>query len=193
MHKFIYFLADSPSYPNEIMAKDKAEVLRLVCESVDKESILGIYTEEELIKNRNPEEPRTSPEQSIMSGPGIDDGAIEEVDYASGNDFMVDMMNKALKKATMNEARAQAMQQQATQQPQPAPAPVSVPQPSSAPKFFEDNGTKFKMENGKIYKKVWVDISSGDDAEYRIIKKSTGKPISNKDFVLEKLDWQELA
>ena len=56
MRKFIYFLQDSPSYPNEIFASSKDEVRSLILDSIgpDNEgSIIGIYSAEEIQKKQS--------------------------------------------------------------------------------------------------------------------------------------------
>ena len=187
MQRFIYFLSECPDYPNEIFAKDKQEVVKLICDSgIDNANIGEILSEEEFYRKIGKPMPNnmTSEVHSMISD-------IEEPDYKDGASFMNDMMQKAVSKAKSNEAQA------ALQPPQPQPPNPQVIQQAPASqqtpvKYFEDHGIKFKVENGKIYKKVWTDISSGDDAEYRIIRKSSGKIVSNDGLVLEKLDWQEI-
>lgn len=191
MKKFIYFLNESPGYPNEIYANDKAEVQKLICETCEASSIEAILTEEEFLAKQGIKmnAKNNSADDAASS---IDSAEIEEADYANGNDFMNDMMNKAFRKASTNQIqREQEELAKKTTAESSAPQPAPVVQQEA--KYFEDHGIKFKVEGGKIFKKVWVDISSGDGAEYRIIRKSTGKVVSGDGLILEKLDWQELA
>ena len=60
-------------------------------------------------------------------------------------------------------------------------------------KYFEEGGFQFKLENGKVYKKKWINISSSESSdEYRIINSVTKKPIKSDKYEIEKLDWVEL-
>lgn len=184
MQKFIYFLTEASGYPNEIYANSKQEVVKLLSESVDQSSIENIFTEEEFLK-RTGQYVAPSPQQNVEQEI-VNQDSIERMNYDGGADFMNDMMKKATSKAiSMNKTNNTTAQVVVSE-------PAIEVSPQNA-KYFEDHGIKFKVENGKIFKKVWTDISSADDAEYRIVRKSNHKVVSKDSFILEKLDWEELS
>ena len=202
MKKFIYFLEESPNYPNELYAKDKNEVVSLlVNDGIERSSIKKIIDVEEASQSRanaQSQQPQVLDYDSRV--------------YDNPNDFMNDMLNEAFMKANSNEAAREAAKEAvmlpkaqapaSESQPSmearalessPSPAPASASAPAHAEtKFFEDNGIKFKLEDGKLYKKVWTDVSSAQDAEFRIVKKNTKKIVPKDSFILEKLEWVEL-
>lgn len=202
MKKFIYFLEESPNYPNELYAKDKNEVVSLlVNDGIERSSIKKIIDVEEASQSRanaQSQQPQVLDYDSRV--------------YDNPNDFMNDMLNEAFMKANSNEAAREAAKEAvmlpkaqapaSESQPSmearalessPSPAPASASAPAYAEtKFFEDNGIKFKLEDGKLYKKVWTDVSSAQDAEFRIVKKNTKKIVPKDSFILEKLEWVEL-
>lgn len=187
MQTFYYFLSEQPNYPNKIMAKSKAEVKSLLMESLaDESSILRILSEAEMKGKNNP---KTG---AIYADPD---------DFQNGNDFMNAVINSASNvAAAVHETEQQRMaalaqiDQMQPQQNQPKIKVDSTPIVSMAetgPKYFEEAGIQFKLENGKLYKKVWKDLS-GDDAEFRIINVKTNKPADKTKFKLEQLSWSEI-
>ena len=215
MKKFIYFLEESPNYPNELYAKDKNEVVSLLMnDGVERTSIKKIIDVEELEKQKMRQQMPQNGQQMPFQQPPQQSQVLDYDSrvYDNPNEFMNDMMKEALMKANANEAKAHEQAQQkaaasqqeeeqkpklialeAAQKPQQASQPqLVVQQPVLETKFFEDNGIKFKLENGKLYKKVWKDVSSGDDPDFRIIKKQTKKLVSKDSFILEHLEWEEI-
>ncbi len=203
MKKFIYFLEESPNYPNELYAEDKNEVVSLlVNDGIERTSIKKIIDVEEMSQRGANAQPQ--PMQPQKSQVLDYDSRV----YDNPNDFMNDMINEAFMKANSNEAAAKEAMLTRAQAPapesqpsmevralesSPSPAPTPAPAPVHAEtKFFEDNGIKFKLEDGKLYKKVWTDVSSAQDAEFRIVKKNTKKLVPKDSFILEKLEWVEL-
>lgn len=182
MRKFIYFLQDSPSYPNEIFASSKDEVRNLILDSIgpDNEgSIIGIYSAEEIQKK-----------QSQGAGAIYSDAS----EYGSSKDFFNDVL-KAGKIVGQNieqeEQEVQEVQEvQINEFPKMENKSISNRNTIHDVKYFEEGGFQFKLENGKVYKKNWVNISSSD--EYRIINSVTKKPIKSDKYEIEKLDWVEL-
>lgn len=70
---------------------------------------------------------------------------------------------------------------------------ISISPESTAvlPIYFNDNGNQFKIENGKVYKKVWTTIVS-DDFRIAISQNWSGdhdEKIPEK-YCIERLDWQ---
>lgn len=67
------------------------------------------------------------------------------------------------------------------------PTPMAPPRPPVVE--FEDNGVKFKVEGGSVFKKDWIDVKP---EEYRIVEKTTGKATDLtilKDLKVQKIDW----
>lgn len=55
------------------------------------------------------------------------------------------------------------------------PTGSSPVKPSGEEFFFETDGIKFKMVDGTVYKKDWVEIKGKDKEDYKIVKKSKAK------------------
>lgn len=179
MRKFIYFLQDSPSYPNEIFASSKEEVRDLILESIgpDNEgSIIGIYSAEEIQKK-----------QSQGAGAIYSDAS----EYGNSKDFFNDVI-KAGKIVGQNieQENNNVQVDELPKLPKTESTNISNKPAIHDVKYFEEGGFQFKLENGKVYKKKWVNISSSD--EYRIINSVTKKPIKSDKYEIEKLDWVEL-
>jgi hypothetical protein len=183
MKKYVYFLQDSPNYPNEILASSASEVRSLILESIgaDNESmILNIIAADEYYNKGK---------SAIYSDPN---------DYANSNDFFNSVINSGKKiGAALNEEvqmqpvqqQVQPVQQQMTQSVQQA----QQIQQSQNVKYFEDNGIKYKLENGILYKNNWVPVDELSDKEnYRIINNSTNRVVSSDKYRIEKLDWKEI-
>ena len=178
--KFVYFLADSPNYPNEIWAQSKAEVRQLLLETIpDETAILKII--------------EANPQNNDSQNP--ENFTMDSDDFSNGGDYFNNLLNSANKICAVKEqdevsqkntgiAQIQQMQQ---------PFEAAVPsKPQQETKYFEEAGIKFKLENGCLFKKVWVSVNDGDSPEYRILNAKTGKPITADKFRLEKLEWQQI-
>ena len=69
----------------------------------------------------------------------------------------------------------------------------NTPQPIT---YFETNGIKFKIDNGQVYKKDWVEVTNKSD--YKVIRGMKGKngSIRNQnitaDIQLYRHDWVEV-
>jgi hypothetical protein len=77
-------------------------------------------------------------------------------------------------------------------------------------KYFTESGIKFKLENGELYKKEWVDEpiepymdkvtdpKTGEEKEveiipdFRLVNKETGKPVKLSKYVLQQAVWKKL-
>lgn len=200
MKKFVYFLSDSPSYPNEIYANSAAEVKKLILESVPDESqILKII---EVRPNQAAEGGSQAPApvaQDARRGEDIDPN-----DFSNANDFFSSVMGAAIEKGKAEpEAKAaeEAMEEEA---PPVQPQPVAGPQPiaeagvpcqrteAGPAKFFEEAGIQFKLEGGRIFKRSWVNVSDEDEPMFRIRVRKTGRLADEEKFLLEKLEWVEI-
>lgn len=74
--------------------------------------------------------------------------------------------------------------------PPPVISAVVEPRPSfvvSEPKYFEEDGIKFKLENDVLYKQTWVDT---EDA--RIISIKTGKPYIGDKYKIQTKQWKRI-
>ena len=58
-------------------------------------------------------------------------------------------------------------------------------QPQNPPTFFTEGGLEFKLDNGVLYKKAFVETTS----EFRIINKKTGKIEDPTRFAVEIREW----
>jgi hypothetical protein len=68
-------------------------------------------------------------------------------------------------------------------------------------KYFIDNGIQFKLDNGKLFKKVWqtvpIDAYMSEDGqkvfpEFRIINKETGKQVNTTKYNVQQLVWEAI-
>ena len=82
--------------------------------------------------------------------------------------------------------------------------------PKTETKYFTEAGIKFKLENGELYKKEWVDEpiepymdkvtdpKTGEEKEveiipdFRLVNKETGKPVKLSKYVLQQAIWKKL-
>ncbi len=67
----------------------------------------------------------------------------------------------------------------------------TIPVPGMRPPVveFEDNGIKFKVEGGSVFKKDWVDVKA---EEYRVVERSSGRTLGVEgmvDLKVQRLDW----
>ena len=182
MRKFIYFLQDSPSYPNEIFASSKEEVRNLILESIgpDNEgSIIGIYSAEEIQKK-----------QSQGAGAIYSDAS----EYGNSKDFFNDVIKAGkIVGQSIEQEENNVQVDELPKLPKTENTNISNKTAIHDVKYFEEGGFQFKLENGKVYKKKWINISSSESSdEYRIINSVTKKPIKSDKYEIEKLDWVEL-
>lgn len=200
--KFVYFLSDSPSYPNEIYANSAAEVKKLILESVPDESqILKII---EVRPNQAAEGGAQAPAPAAQDARRGED--IDPNDFSNANDFFSSVMGAAIEKGKAEpEAKAMEEEKAAEEEAPPVqPQPVAEPQPiaeagvpcqrteASPAKFFEEAGIQFKLEGGRIFKRSWVNVSDEDEPMFRIRVRKTGRLADEEKFLLEKLEWVEI-
>ena len=198
MKKFVYFLADSPSYPNEIYANSAAEVKRLVMESIPDESqILRII--EVTPKNQGRlQTPSLQASPQMKQQPQIMDEELDPNDFSDANDFFNNVMNEAIKKGNAEQKNEEMVQEEkpeveATLPPQEPPLPsVQQTVKIEPPRFFEEAGIQFKFDNGKLFKRSWIDVSDEETPLFRIKSKKTGKLADTEKFAIEKLEWVEI-
>lgn len=203
--KFVYFLSDSPSYPNEIYANSAAEVKKLILESVPDESqILKII---EVRPNQAAEGGAQAPAPAAQDARRGED--IDPNDFSNANDFFSSVMGAAIEKGKAEQPEAKAIEEEsaeeeeapARQQPQPVAegkgsAPLQAERCCCAEagpaKFFEEAGIQFKLEGGRIFKRSWVNVSDEDEPMFRIRVRKTGRLADEEKFLLEKLEWVEI-
>ena len=174
MKRFYYFLQDNPNYPEIMMAESKAEVKALILENIGKDmesSILNILTEEEF--------------------KGTADGTNPEFqdpdNFKSGNDFFNSVIKGTNQKLKEGNIVQEVIVNNTSVNEPIVTNSVTVENPI---KYFEAGGEQFKMENGKIYKKVWKEIS--DKGSFRIVNATTSKPITSEKYKIENLIWEEI-
>jgi len=184
MKKFVYFLSDSPTYPNEIYANSPTEVKKLILESVPDESqILKII---EMKPNQSDQQMQNQQnQQQIDANVGQD---MDPNDFKNANDFFNNVMNAAIKREASKPIEKPIRQIETKET---SVKPIEEPV-HTAPKFFEEAGIQFKLENGKLFKKSWVNVSDDDMPQFRIKVRKTGKLADEDKFVLEKLEWVEI-
>lgn len=162
MPKFYYYLKYNPNYPNPIVAKDKNEAMRIVLsELAESDAVVKMLTAAEA-GFEQPEQP-----------------AVEHFEQKSipSKESVSETVQKTCDNKEANESDGIVNDQKQIVQALPV-------------KFFTEAGIDFKLENGKLFKKSWVNLSDSD--EYRIVKVKTGAVVSKDQFVLERLDWVEI-
>lgn len=161
MAKFYYFLKDNPNYPEMIMAKDKNEVVSLLVNDMGdhgRDMILRILSEEEFTGKPSTEQSKTQ---------------ISSNDIIPTNDFVQNTLNM--------------LSNQKEEEVQSQPVKVMHEDKNIQVKYFTAGGEHFKLENGILYKKIWIEVTNHDD--FRIVKSDTKKPIKSDKYKIETLDW----
>lgn len=187
MKKFIYFLQDSPTHPFEINAISKAEVKSLIMESVPDEShILAIYTAEEFNQKYNKQKPSVN---NVINEE-------EDKDYNSNFSNSSDFFNSILNSVESKQNNIENYEVQHKTENIEIKQEISQNTESHSLKndviYFEDEGISFKLENGKLYRKRWININDvPNKIEYRILRSKTKKECDKDLFEIELLDWVE--
>jgi hypothetical protein len=205
MIKFLTIVSDmngSANYynPSELYAHDKNEVYKLLLENVPSDNIVGIYTVDEYQKLIS------SPNFKNIQAANFDDSDLD------GNQFFNKMISLASSVASQN-TQSESIDNQPVVKNEPIIQPVKEEQPtqmptkkdnvlqSLPPKFFMDNGIQFKLENNKLYKKIWQtvpiteymnDVGEKCFPEFRIINKETEKIIKNEKYAIQQLVWSPI-
>jgi hypothetical protein len=205
MIKFLTIVSDmngSANYynPSELYARDKNEVYKLLLENVPSDNIVGIYTVDEYQKLIS------SPNFKNIQAANFDDSDLD------GNQFFNKMISLASSVASQN-TQSESIDNQPVVKNEPIIQPVKEEQPtqmptkkdnvlqSLPPKFFMDNGIQFKLENNKLYKKIWQTVpiteymnDAGEKCfpEFRIINKETEKIIKNEKYAIQQLVWSPI-
>jgi hypothetical protein len=184
MKKYIYFLQDSPNYPNEILASSINEVRSLILDSI------GLDNEGMILNIVLADDYYNKGKSAIYSDPN---------DYANSNDFFNSVINSGKEiGATINNEDVKNQQnnnvvpEQKNINQQQIQQPTNVQQSQNV-KYFEDNGIKYKLENGILYKNNWISVDELPDKDnYRIVSNSTNRVVSSEKYRIEKLDWKEI-
>ena len=162
-----------------IMASTKEEVKSILMENLsDEESILNIFSETEFQKMYN----KDGSVNAIYADPN---------DYQNGNDFFENVINSA---------KAEGINQQNQNQNQLKSIKIENQvqnnefdnQASIESKIFELNGEKILLKNNKLYKLNWIELDSEEIKKFRIINSKTKKEIKNENYIIQKLDWNEI-
>lgn len=202
MIKFLTIVSDmngSANFynPSELYARDKNEVYKLLLENVPSDNIVGIYTVDEYQKLIS------SPNFKNIQAANSDDSDLD------GTQFFNKMVSIANSVASQN-TQSESIDNQTVVKNEPILQPVKKEQPTQIPtkkdnvsqslptKFFMDNGIQFKLENNKLYKKIWKTVpiteymnDAGEKCfpEFRIINKETEKIIKNEKYAIQQLVW----
>jgi hypothetical protein len=169
-------------------------------ENVPSDNIVGIYTVDEYQKLMS------SPNFKNIHAANFDDSDLD------GNQFFNKMISLASSVASQN-TQSESIDNQPVVKNEPIIQPVKEEQPtqmptkkdnvlqSLPPKFFMDNGIQFKLENNKLYKKIWQTVpiteymnDAGEKCfpEFRIINKETEKIIKNEKYAIQQLVWSPI-
>jgi hypothetical protein len=130
---------------------------------------------------------------------------IDEIDPAAAMGLdNPNLSTNQLLKAALNRASKEGSSEpgQTPQPPQgytPNGQPPALPQPprggtgetrppvQTKPVEFKDGNVSYKMENGKVYKKAWVEC---DSSQFRVVQTNLKNPkIITENISIEKLDW----
>ena len=123
----------------------------------------------------------------------------------TGNDFANNMIQQALNmcgsSSAIHESVPEPIIEETYNEPQNVTSSVKPVEITKAePKYFNDNGIQYKLEDGKMFKQAWKSVPDEQTDEsgnivysnYRIINKETGKQIKSPKYIIEHLDWQPL-
>lgn len=196
------------AHPQSINGQSKQEIFNLLKENVPEESIVSVLTQKEYYAKVSNKQFQQNEKVQQMANMDADN-------FSNGNDFLNHMIQAAtavgeiqeanivannsssssLDLMSQNDLSNQHIEQQEQKIIKIEPKAVQSLQCNSIepPKFFEESGIKFKLENGKLYKKSWhtIDLEAvNTDIEYRIKNKTTGKPINSDKYELQKLEWE---
>ncbi len=200
MKKFVFYLADSPNYPNEIFANSIYEAKSLILESIPDESqILKIIDVGAQQNQQVSGQLRNTQQQPVQED-------LDPDNFNNASDFFTSVMNTAYteeaKKKAAEKVEAEVEEEkkkdeipiEVTSEPvkqiESVPPVVKAEEP---PKFFEEAGIQFKLENGKLFKRSWINVSDDPEPQFRIKSKKTGKLADLEKFSLEKLEWIEIG
>lgn len=184
MKKYIYFLQDSPNYPNEILASSINEVRSLILDSI------GLDNEGMILNIVLADDYYNKGKSAIYSDPN---------DYANSNDFFNSVINSGKEigstlnnEDVKNQQNNNVVPEQKNINQQQIQQSTNVQQSQNV-KYFEDNGIKYKLENGILYKNNWISVDELPDKDnYRIVSNSTNRVVSSEKYRIEKLDWKEI-
>lgn len=176
MQKFYYILQENPHHPEMMYASSKQEVKSILMENLNSEDqILKILTEEEL----NLIEEKISP-QKQLSTQEPSEGEIDPNNFSNSTDYFNDVIKQASTEKNNNVVLNQIDNKQPVQN-------------NEEVKFFELNGEKLKLENGKIFKLNWRNLENNEIEQYRIINSKSKKSIKNDSYQIQKLDWIQIG
>lgn len=184
------------SHPSEMYANSKEQARQLLLSNVPPESVFGIFTEDEYYA-------RFFPNSNFVSQENIPS-------FNSCSDETNDIINNALHKCSQQAkqdnantfANTQIFPDDFSQSCNKIRIPESeTPLCESDVKYFTDNGIKYKLENGKLFKQDWIQIQNMQEDEngnivypnFRIINKNSGKIIKSSVYIIEQLDWSPIT
>lgn len=169
------------TYPTEIEATDKNDALKAIAENVPVETIKHVLTKQEytnLIKNKN-----------FIKNQQLQNRAkLNATNFSNSTDFFNNITNTAMAMAEEQEKTSENMiDQNIVSQKE-----TINTQSQTEVKYFEDNGSFFKLENNILYKKCWETISGDDLKNYRIINNESNKIINKPNYSIQVLTWKQL-
>ena len=94
-------------------------------------------------------------------------------------------------RARMYDPLANMMERPPMRQDLPIPMRGGIPMPVHDVCVYEDNGQKFMIKDGCIYKQTWTTIENGGECRMFDVRK--GKKASPKGIVIQKYDWVPLS
>ena len=218
MVRYLIVLSDmegNPDYmhPSELYGSSKNEVYNLISENVPPENIVGIYSENEYKKIM--QSPRTAALLNAgnqeQSGQAFFNSMLNAATaYAEQREKenqvqeqqqqrVQPQVQEPVQQNVQQRPEKQIISEQPAQFEQSVKQEIPVKQQTITSKIFVDNGIEFKLENGKLYKKCWRTIKARPIDEnsteivfdnYRIVNKDTGKPIKNRKYEIQVLDWE---
>jgi hypothetical protein len=124
-------------------------------------------------------------------------GSAEEDDTNYANN----MIQQALNMCSNTVQTSTPIEQQTNEVKSPVQQVIQQVEPvKSEPKYFNDDGIQYKLEDGKMFKQTWKPVpdeqidSLGNIfySNYRIINKDTGKQVKSSKYIIEHLDWHPL-
>jgi len=185
MNKFLAVVDNSYEFPHEIFAESKELAMKKLLDDVPEQSITGIYTIKEYEHKMSMGSRRGSrTEHGEMMEEPIDFNKL--INYATESAVQKDLNINKQPRAINNEIIHIANN---TDNIETTPVVNSKQQQSST---FEDNGIKYKISDGIVYKQAWRDLDDNEIEELRIVSISTNRILKSEKNKIQKLDWIQL-
>jgi len=208
MQNFYIILSDQNGnidwkHPNELNGSSKDEIYSLLSQDIPTQNIVEILTAEEYdskyisgIKKGNN---NNNAKQNIadISSDQFENGKdFFNAMLAAGNSIGQENSNKVDNKKKNEKIKEKEKEHNISNN-----SNISQNNNNQEVRYFEEGGIKFKLENGKLYKKVWKQLllngqktPDGDEAvsEFRLVSFSTKKLVNVDKVELQHLEWEEV-